>query len=151
MTDDGVADRRLVGNLVLERVGLGGTDERDFHDLTVGINQRNGGTDGDGQITRGGSNLSVGEDGLDLGNTSGVLGLLVLGGIVLGVLRKVAERAGFLDVLDDLLGVIALTPSELLDELLAALSGQYDLACVHTDISPTLIKQSTVNKTKKTG
>ena len=107
MTDDGVADRRLVGNLVLERVGLGGTDERDFHDLTVGINQRNGGTDGDGQIARGGSNLSVGEDGLDLGNTSGVLGLLVLSGVVLGVLRKVAERAGFLDVLDDLLGVIA--------------------------------------------
>ena len=136
---------------MLERVGLGGTDKRDFHDLTVGINQRNGGTDGDGQIARGGSNLSVGEDGLDLGNTSGVLGLLVLSGVVLGVLRKVAERAGFLDVLDDLLGVIALTPSELLDELLAALSGQYDLACVHTDISPTLIKQSTVNKTKKTG
>lgn len=78
MTDDGVTDRRLVGNLVLERVGLGGTDERDFHDLAVGINQRNGGTDGDGQIARGGSNLSVGEDGLDLGNTSGVLGLLVI-------------------------------------------------------------------------
>ena len=139
MTDDGVADRRLVGDLVLERVGLGGTDERDFHDLTVGINQRNGGTDGDGQITRGGSNLGVGENSLNLGDTSGVLGLLVLGGIVLGVLRKVAERTGFLDVLDDLLGVIALTLSELLDELLAALSGQYDLACVHTDISPTMM------------
>ena len=111
MTDDGMADRRLVGDLVLERVGLGGTDERDFHDLTVGIDQRNGGTDGDGQIARGGSNLSVGEDGLNLGNASSILGLLVLGGVVLGVLRKVAERAGFLDVLDDLLGVIALTPS----------------------------------------
>ena len=88
--------------------------------------------------------LQVSDAGLDNG-------LLFLSGVVLGVLRKVAERAGFLDVLDDLLGVIALTPSELLDELLAALSGQYDLACVHTDISPTLIKQSTVNKTKKTG
>ena len=107
MTDDGVTDRRLVGDLVLERVGLGGTNERDFHDLAVGINQRNGGTDGDGQIARGGSNLSVGKNGLDLGDTSSILGLLVLGGIVLGVLRKVAERAGFLDVLDDLLGVIA--------------------------------------------
>ena len=139
MTNDGVADRRLVGDLVLERVGLGGTDKRDLHDLTVGINQRNGGTDGDGQITRGGSNLGVGENSLNLGDTGGVLGLLVLGGIVLGVLRKVAERAGFLDVLDDLLGVIALTPSELLDELLAALSGQYDLACVDTDISPTMM------------
>ena len=92
---------------MLERVGLGGTNERDFHDLAVGINQRNGGTDGDGQIARGGSNLSVGKNGLDLGDTSSILGLLVLGGIVLGVLRKVAERAGFLDVLDDLLGVIA--------------------------------------------
>ena len=96
MTDDGVTDRRLVGDLVLERVGLGGTDERDFHDLTVGIDQRNGGTDGDGQIARGGSNLSVGEDGLNLGNASSILGLLVLGGIVLGVLRKVAERAASL-------------------------------------------------------
>ena len=105
MTNDGVADRRLVGDLVLERVGLGGTDERDFHDLTVGINQRNGGADGDGQITRGGSNLGVGENSLNLGDASSILGLLVLGGIVLGVLRKVAERAGFLDVLDDLLGV----------------------------------------------
>ena len=124
---------------MLERVGLGGTDKRDLHDLTVGINQRNGGTDGDGQITRGGSNLGVGENSLNLGDASSILGLLVLGGIVLGVLRKVAERAGFLDVLDDLLGVIALTPSELLDELLAALSGQYDLACVHTDISPTMM------------
>lgn len=107
MTNDGVADRRLVGDLVLERVGLGGTDKRDLHDLTVGINQRNGGTDGDGQITRGGSNLGVGENSLNLGDASSILGLLVLGGIVLGVLRKVAERAGFLDVLDDLLGVIA--------------------------------------------
>ena len=151
MTDDGVADRRLVGDLVLERVGLSGTDKRDVHELTVGVNQGDGRANGDGQVARAGSDLSVGEDGLDLGDTSGVLGLLVLGGIVLGVLRKVAERASFLDVLDDLLGLIALTPSELLDELLAALSGQYDLACVHTDISPTLIKRSTVNKTKKTG
>ena len=151
MTDDGVTDRRLVGDLVLERVGLGGTDKRDLDELTVGVDQGDGRANGDGQVARAGSDLSVGEDGLDLGNTSGVLGLLVLSSVVLGVLRKVAECAGFLDVLDDLLGVIALTPSELLDELLAALSGQYDLACVHTDISPTLIKQSTVNKTKKTG
>lgn len=96
MTNDGVTDRRLVGNLVLERVGLGGTDKRDLDELTVGVDQGDGRANGDGQIARGGSNLSVGEDGLDLGNTSGVLGLLVLSGVVLGVLRKVAERAGSL-------------------------------------------------------
>ena len=151
MTDDGVTDRRLVGDLVLERVGLGGTNERDFHDLAVGINQRNGGTDGDGQIARGGSNLSVGKNGLDLGDTSSILGLLVLGGIVLGVLRKVAERAGFLDVLDDLLGVIALTPASSSTSFWRPSAVSTIWLCVHTDISPTLIKQSTVNKTKKTG
>ena len=48
MTNDGVTDRRLVGDLVLERVGLGGTDKRDLDKLTVGVDQGNSRANGDG-------------------------------------------------------------------------------------------------------
>ena len=82
-------------------------------------------------MQRGASILSVGKNGLDLGDAGGILSLLFLSGIVLGVLGKVAKGARFLDVLDDLLALIALTPGELLHELLAAFGCQYDLACIH--------------------
>ena len=79
--------------------------------------------------------LGVGQRGADLGDAGGVAGLIFLGGVVLGVLGKVAECAGFLDVLDDLLGLLTLEIGEFFLELLATLGSQYDLACIHASNS----------------
>ena len=79
---------------MLERVGLGGTHEGNGHRNAVAVHEVDGAADGDGErmIDRLGI-LGVGQDGLDLGDAGGVFSLLLLGVVVLGVLRKVAEVA----------------------------------------------------------
>ena len=52
---------------------------------------------------------------------------LLLGGVVLGVLREVAEAAGLLDALDDLVVLLALAVGELVHQALTALGGELDL------------------------
>ena len=64
MADDGAAHGGLVGDLVLEGVGLGGADEGDLGCDAVAVDQRDGAADGNGQAVLAALGvLRVGEDG----------------------------------------------------------------------------------------
>ena len=138
VADERLAGGRLVGDLVLQRVGLGGAHDGELRGLALGVNQGDGGADGDLQVgvAAGGDDGGDGENLANLVDAGLVVGLLLLGGVVLGVLGEVTEAAGLLDALDDLVVLLALAVRELLHQLLAAFGGELDLlGVVHVLLS----------------
>ena len=120
MAHDGVADRRLVGELALAGIGLGGPHDRVLHDLAAG------------DVLDGDLGAHAHDVGLDVffvdhdcraqlvfEGEDALLehGLLVLGVVVFGVLADVAEVAGLFDAIGDL---FALLGGEVLDLVLQA-------------------------------
>src|SRR5215210_7853395 len=130
VADQGLADGRLVGELVLGRVGLGRADDRVLerlarrlvldvderahaHDVVVEL----GGVD-----HRGRAQLVLERSDARLEH-----GLLVLGVVVLRVLGDVTELARFLDALRDLAAPVGGEGLDLLLEILESFGGEDDV------------------------
>ena len=133
MVHQGLAQRRLVGNLALARAGLGSAHEGVDALLAGGVLQVHDMADRDAAALGGsGDNDAVGELLLEHLDAVLVGSLLVLGVVVLRVLGQVAEVAGHGDGLGDALALGGLAPGKLLLKLELAFGGKHDcLAYFH--------------------
>jgi hypothetical protein len=125
-----LADRRLVGELLLRRVRLGRADDRVLVAVArLLILDVDGHADAD-QVRRElrrVDDLGRAQALLELGDLLLEHHLLVLRVVVLGVLRDVAELARLLDALGDLATAVRLQVVELALELLEAFGSEDDV------------------------
>src|SRR5690242_14022485 len=128
--EQGLADRRLVGELLLPRVRLGRADDRVLVALAgLLVLDVHGHPDLDniGRQVGGVDHLRGAQALLELGDLLLEHHLLVLGVVVLGVLRDVAELAGLLDALGHLATLRGLQVVELALERLETLGSEDDV------------------------
>ena len=131
--EQGLADRALVGEAVVLRVGLGRADDRVLAGgLALGVLERHPGADRDrlGRDVLGVDHAGVAQLLLERLDAVLELGLLVLGVVVLRVLGDVAELARLLDPLRHLAALGRREVLDLLLELGVALFGE-DHFAVH--------------------
>src|SRR3954453_2085500 len=128
LADDRLADRRLVRELVRRRVRLGGTDDPVLDRLLrVDVAQlplRADRNDVLGDVLLA-DHARVAQPLLERGNAVLEQRLLVLGVVVLGVLRDVAELARRADAVRDLSALVVREILDLLLQLLVAFGSEY--------------------------
>ena len=130
----GAAERRVVRNARLHGVGLLRADDsirRLFLQIKVADLHGAAKADDTGALLLGAliDHDSMGQDVLDLCDAAIQLGLLIFRFIIFTVLGKVAEGAGFLDLLRDFLLARGFQIIELFLELLQTFSGQLKFFC----------------------
>src|SRR6185312_15636937 len=130
LADDRLADGRLVRELVLGGVRLGGADDPVLDRLLrVDVAQLHLGADRDdvlGDVLLG-DHARVAEPLLERGDAVLEQRLLVLGVVVLGVLGDVAELAGDADAVGDLATLVVRQVLDLLLQLLVAFGSEDDV------------------------
>ena len=109
------AERRLVADEHVHRVCFLRTDDFQLFRETVAVVKRDGRADANfvGIADFFADDFVVTKDGFQLGNAGVGFALLVAGFVVFAVFRKVAEAAGFLDKLGDLVNTRGFKPGEI--------------------------------------
>ena len=138
MTNKSLASWGLVRNLVLKGVSLSSTNNYILSCLAFCICKLNGCTNCNGYIALAAAldNLCDRENLANLVDAGLVVRLLFFCCVILGVLGKVTKTTSLFDTLNNLVVLLALTISQLIDKLLTAFWGKYNLfSSVHRVLS----------------
>ena len=138
MTNKSLASWGLVRDLVLKGVSLSSTNNYIFSCLAFCISKLDGCADCNGDVALAATldNLCDRENLSNLVDAGLVVRLLFFCSVILGVLRKVSKTTGLFDALNNLVVFLALTISQLIDKLLTAFWGKYNLfSSVHRVLS----------------
>ena len=138
MTNKSLASWGLIRDLVLEGVCLSSTNNYIFSCLAFCISKLDGCADCNGDVALAAAldNLCDRENLANLVDAGLVVRLLFFCSVILGVLRKVTKTTGLFDALNNLVVFLALTISQLIDKLLTAFWGKYNLfSSVHRVLS----------------
>src|SRR3954447_16216954 len=129
VTHQRLADRGLVGDLLLARIGLGGADDRELDGLALVVLEVDDRphADGVGRHALGIDDLGQAQAVLQLHDALLEHRLLVLGVVVLGVLGDVAELPRFLDAVGYRSAAVPRQLVELVLELLESFRGEDDV------------------------
>ena len=127
---EGLSEGGILGHGVVHHVRLLGADDFVNGQLLTGgkVGDRDLAANGDliGIGLRLIDDLGVEQDLLQLGNAGIELALLVFGLVIFAVLRQVAEAAGFLDELGDLVGPGGLAVVQLCLQLVISLLAHFE-------------------------